>query len=76
MCSNNNYENLNTQILVASVRSPEHIIESAKIGADIATIPPKLFYELYKHPLTDKGLKAFLDDWNKTGQKIIWYNEK
>ena len=67
----NNYENLNTQILVASVRSPEHIIESAKIGADIATIPPKLFYELYKHPLTDKGLKAFLDDWNKTGQKII-----
>ena len=60
-----------TSILVASVRSMEHIIESAKIGAQIATLPPKLIKELFIHPLTDKGLKAFLEDWKKTGQKII-----
>ena len=57
--------------MVASVRSMEHIIESAKIGAQIATLPPKLIKELFIHPLTDKGLKAFLEDWKKTGQKII-----
>ena len=67
------YKNYNfqTSILVASVRSMEHIIESAKIGAQIATLPPKLIKELFIHPLTDKGLKAFLEDWKKTGQKII-----
>ena len=67
------YKNYNfqTSILVASVRSMEHIIESAKIGAQIATFPPKLIKELFIHPLTDKGLKAFLEDWKKTGQKII-----
>ncbi len=67
------YKNYNfqTSILVASVRNIEHIIESAKIGAQIATLPPKLIKKLFIHPLTDKGLKAFLEDWEKTGQKII-----
>ena len=67
------YKNYNfqTSILVASVRSMEHIIESAKIGAQIATLPPKLIKELFIHPLTDKGLKAFLEDWKKTGQTIL-----
>ena len=67
----NNYQNFKTEILVASVRNINHIIEAAKIGAQIVTLPPKLINELYKHPLTDKGLKAFLEDWEKTGQNII-----
>ena len=66
-----NYPNLKTQILVASIRSTDHVIEAAKIGAHISTLPPKILRELYKHTLTDKGLKAFLDDWEKTGQSII-----
>ncbi|PPR47938.1 MAG: Transaldolase [Alphaproteobacteria bacterium MarineAlpha5_Bin9] len=67
------YENygFETQVLVASIRNQEHIIESALIGADVATIPPKVLNELYKHQLTDKGLKAFLEDWHKTGQSIL-----
>ena len=66
-----NYKNFKTEILVASVRNINHIIEAAKIGAQIVTLPPKLINELYKHPLTDKGLKAFLEDWGKTGKTII-----
>ncbi|MCT4636022.1 MAG: fructose-6-phosphate aldolase [Rickettsiales bacterium] len=66
-----NYPNLTTEILVASIRNPTHIIESAKMGADIATIPSKVLLQLIKHPLTDKGLSLFLADWKKTGQKII-----
>lgn len=66
-----NYKEFKTQILVASVRNIDHIIESAKIGAHIATIPPKILKELYKHSLTDKGLEGFLNDWKKTGQKIL-----
>ena len=66
-----NYKEFKTQILVASVRNIEHIIESAKIGAHIATIPPKILKELYKHSLTDKGLEGFLNDWKKTGQTIL-----
>ena len=67
------YENygFETEVLVASVRSKQHVIDAAIIGAHVATLPPKVFYELYEHPLTDKGLKAFLDDWNKTGQSIL-----
>ena len=53
------------------MRNINHIIEAAKIGAQIVTLPPKLINELYNHPLTDKGLKAFLEDWEKTGQSII-----
>jgi transaldolase len=59
-----------TQILVASVRSPMHVVEAAKIGADVMTAPPKIIHQLFKHPLTDAGLSAFLKDWEATGQKI------
>ncbi len=59
-----------TEVLVASIRGPLHIIEAAKIGADVATIPPKALRQLYNHPLTDKGLSAFMSDWKKTGQSI------
>ena len=59
-----------TQILVASVRHPIHILESAKIGADVMTAPPAVIRQLFNHPLTDKGLAAFLADWQKTGQTI------
>lgn len=65
-----NYPELETEILVASVRSPEHIRQSALIGADVATLPPEVLRSLINHPLTDKGLAAFLADWQKTGQSI------
>jgi transaldolase len=67
------YENYGytTEVLVASVRSPLHIIESAKIGADVITAPPSVIKQLVNHPLTDKGLAAFTDDWKKTGQSIL-----
>jgi transaldolase len=66
------YDNYNfdTEILVASTRHNLHIIDSALIGADVATIPPKLVHQLFKHPLTDSGLAAFVADWEKTGQSI------
>lgn len=54
-----------TEIIVASIRSPLHVLESAMMGADIATIPFSVLSKIAAHPLTDKGLKAFLDDWNK-----------
>lgn len=66
-----NYEDFTTEILVASVRSPNHVAEAAKIGADVATIPPGVLRQLFNHPLTDKGLDAFLADWAKTGQSIL-----
>ncbi len=59
-----------TEILVASVRHPMHVVEAAKIGADVMTAPPKIIQQLFKHPLTDAGIKSFLADWEKTGQKI------
>ena len=59
-----------TEILVASVRSPMHVVEAAKIGADVMTAPPKIIHQLFKHPLTDAGLEAFLKDWEATGQQI------
>ena len=67
------YENyaFDTEVLVASVRTKQHLIDAAVIGAHVATLPPKVIYELYEHPLTDKRLKAFLDDWAKTGQSIL-----
>ena len=66
------YDNYNftTEILVASVRHPIHVLEAAKIGADVMTAPPAVIRQLFKHPLTDKGLDGFLADWQKTGQKI------
>ena len=57
-----------TEIIVASIRNPLHVLESALIGADIATIPFNVLSKLASHVLTDKGIKAFLDDWKKTGQ--------
>src|SRR5690242_21363099 len=59
-----------TQILVASVRHPMHVVEAAKIGADVMTAPPKIIWQLFKHPLTDAGIASFLKDWEATGQKI------
>ncbi|MBX3594828.1 fructose-6-phosphate aldolase [Sphingomonas sp.] len=59
-----------TEILVASVRNPIHILESAKIGADVMTAPPAVIRQLVRHPLTDKGIEGFLADWAKTGQTI------
>lgn len=66
-----NYAEYETQVLVASVRNPMHIIESAKMGAHVMTAPPSVIRQLYNHPLTDKGLAAFVDDWKKTGQSIL-----
>jgi transaldolase len=67
----NNYPDFKTEVLVASIRHPIHLIESAKLGADVATLPPNVLKGLVKHPLTDKGLEAFLADWKKTGQSIL-----
>jgi transaldolase len=64
-----NYD-FDTEILVASVRHPIHVYEAAKIGADVMTAPPSVIKQLVKHPLTDNGIKGFLADWEKTGQKI------
>ena len=66
-----NYPEINTQILVASARSPRHVVESAKIGADIVTIPPSTLRQLFNHPLTDTGLKTFMSDWEISGQTIL-----
>ena len=60
-----------TKVLAASIRSVQDIIDSAKFGADVATIPPKFLKAMYNHPLTDKGLADFLADWEKTGQSIL-----
>src|SRR5574339_119544 len=62
-----NYD-FDTQILVASVRHPMHVVEAAKIGADVMTAPPKIIHQLFKHPLTDAGIASFLKDWQATGQ--------
>ena len=67
----NAYPDFNTEVLVASVRHVGHVIESAKMGADVATVPPAVLRAMYKHPLTDKGLDGFLADWAKTGQSIL-----
>jgi len=66
------YDNFDfdTEILVASTRHPIHITESAKIGADVVTLPPKVLRQLFNHPLTENGLAAFMADWEKTGQTI------
>lgn len=67
------YDNygFDTEILVASVRHPVHVLQAAKIGADICTMPPAVIRSLANHPLTDKGLASFMDDWAKTGQSIL-----
>ena len=65
------YPDFNTEILVASVRSPKQVSDAARLGADIATLPPNVLRQMFKHPLTDKGLAQFLADWEKTGQTIV-----
>jgi transaldolase len=66
-----NYQDLSTDILAASIRTVGHVKEAAMIGADVATIPPGILKALVKHPLTDSGLAQFVADWKKTGQKIV-----
>jgi transaldolase len=64
-------QTIRTEVLVASVRGPHHVIAAAKLGADVATLPPAVLRQLALHPLTDKGLAGFLKDWEKTGQAIV-----
>jgi transaldolase len=66
-----NYPAIKTEVLVASVRNPLHVVDAAKLGAHVATLPPTVLRQMFAHPLTDKGLAAFLADWAKTGQSII-----
>src|SRR2546425_12776312 len=61
---------IDTQVLVASIRHPVHVVEAAKLGAHVATMPPDVLDKMVKHPLTDIGLKRFLDDWQKAGLKL------
>ena len=65
-----NYPQYNTQILSASIRHTQHVLMSAMAGADVATIPLSALKQLINHPLTDKGLDKFLEDWNKSGLSI------
>ena len=65
-----NYD-FKTEVLVASVRGPLHVLQAAMMGADVATAPTSVIKALYNHPLTDKGLEAFIADWEKTGQSIL-----
>jgi transaldolase len=71
ICTIYNNFGYDTEVLVASVRSSQHVVDAALMGADVVTLPPKILGALYKHPLTDKGLDAFLADWKKTGQSIL-----
>ncbi len=64
-----NYE-IETQILAASIRHPKHVVEALMLGADCGTLPPKVLYRLLKHPLTDRGLDAFLADWRRLGRDL------
>ena len=65
------FDTFDTEVLVASIRGPAHVVEAARAGAHVATLPPNVIRQLYKHPLTDSGLAAFLKDWEATGQSIL-----
>ncbi len=65
------YETFRTEVLVASIRNPIHVVKSARMGAHVATMPPSVLRQLFNHPLTDKGLAQFVEDWKKTGQSIL-----
>ncbi len=67
------YDNygFSTEVLAASLRHPMHVVEAALAGADIATLPPKVFDQLFKHPLTDIGIERFLADWNKVKDRLL-----
>jgi len=66
-----NYPAIKTEVLVASIRHPLHLVQAAKLGAGVGTLPASVIRQLIKHPLTDRGLEAFLADWQKTGQSIL-----
>jgi transaldolase len=70
------YPHFKTEVLVASIRHPMHVIEAAKMGAHVGTMPPQVLRQMFQHPLTDKGLAAFLADWKKTGQSILGDDKK
>lgn len=65
------YPDFKTEVLAASIRHPIHVVESAKVGAHVITAPPKILWQMFQHPLTDKGLAGFVEDWKKTGQSIL-----
>ena len=65
------YDDFEPEVLVASIRGPAHVVESALAGAHVVTLPPNVLRQLYQHPLTDKGLAAFMKDWEATGQSIL-----
>jgi len=65
------YPAFRTEVLVASVRHPIHVVAAAKLGAHVATIPPAVMRQLFNHPLTESGLERFVADWKKTGQSIL-----
>lgn len=67
----NNYDAFKTEVLVASIRNPMHIVKAARLGAHVVTAPASVLKQLFNHPLTDKGLSQFVDDWKKTGQSIL-----
>ncbi|MEC7558780.1 MAG: fructose-6-phosphate aldolase [Pseudomonadota bacterium] len=71
ICTIYDQYDFSTQVLVASVRGTQHVVDAALLGADVVTLPPKVLTALYKHPLTDKGLAAFVSDWEGTGQSIL-----
>lgn len=66
-----NYPEFDTEVLVASIRHPMHIVESARMGAHVATCPPSVIRQLFRHPLTETGLQTFVSDWKKTGDSIL-----
>ena len=63
--------NFRTEVLVASIRNPMHIVKAARLGAHVVTAPASVLKQLFNHPLTDKGLAQFVEDWKKTGQSIL-----
>ena len=67
----NQYPAFNTEVLAASIRHPMHVVQAARLGAHVATMPGSVIRQLYNHPLTDKGLAQFVADWQKTGQSIL-----
>ena len=71
ICTIYDQYDMTTEVLVASVRSTQHVVDAAMLGADVVTLPPKILTALYKHPLTDKGLATFISDWEGTGQSIL-----
>lgn len=66
-----NYHAFKTEVLVASIRNPMHIVKAARLGAHVVTAPPSVLRQLFNHPLTEKGLATFVEDWKKTGQSIL-----